>query len=202
LCATVCCSVLLCATVCCSVLLCATVCCSVLLCATVCCSMLLCATVCCSVLLCATVCCSVLLCAALCMHVTGICALTHTKANVLFSKQTHTCHDSFTCVVHICAMTHLPVAYICAKAHTRWQTRWFVLKEDTHVPWLIHMSCTYMCHDSFTCDVHICAMTHLHVMYIYVPWLTAQEWRNRTLVGHDPLMCSKMYFTKTTWVQW
>jgi len=150
-----------------------------------------CVAVCCSVLLCATVCCRVLLCAAMCMHVTGICTLTHTKANVLFSKKTHTCHDSFTYDVHTCAMTHL---YL-------WRT--------------------HMCHDSFTCDLHTCAMTHLylwrtnelrhtvanavlrstrrhtcamihlHVMYIYVPWLTAQdiyvpwltsqEWRNRTL---------------------
>ena len=34
-----------------------------------------------------------------------------------------------------------------------------------------------------------------HVMY------TAQEWRNRTLVGHEPLICSAMCFTKTETVQ-
>jgi len=30
---------------------------------------------------------------------------------------------------------------------------------------------------------------------------TAQEWRNRSLVGHEPWMCNKMCFTKTEWVQ-
>jgi len=30
----------------------------------------------------------------------------------------------------------------------------------------------------------------------------AQEWRNRTFVGHEPLICSKMCLTKTELVQW
>ena len=29
----------------------------------------------------------------------------------------------------------------------------------------------------------------------------AQEWKNRTLVGHKPLICNKMCFTKTELVQ-
>jgi len=32
--------------------------------------------------------------------------------------------------------------------------------------------------------------------------LSAQGWRNRTLVGHEPLRCSKMCFTKPELVQW
>ena len=31
-------------------------------------------------------------------------------------------------------------------------------------------------------------------LYIYI---SAQEWTNRTLISHEPLICSKMCFTKT-----
>jgi len=33
------------------------------------------------------------------------------------------------------------------------------------------------------------------------PTLPAQEWTNRTLIGHEPLICSKMCFAKTELVQ-
>ena len=43
----------------------------------------------------------------------------------------------------------------------------------------------------------LCA-THTYVyMYMYHEDISAQEWRNRTLVGHEPLMCGKMCVTKT-----
>ena len=32
-------------------------------------------------------------------------------------------------------------------------------------------------------------------------WTRPQEWRNRTLVGHEPLICRKMCFTKAELVQ-
>jgi len=32
-------------------------------------------------------------------------------------------------------------------------------------------------------------------------YVSAQEWTNRTVNGHEPLICSKMYFTKTELVQ-
>ena len=35
----------------------------------------------------------------------------------------------------------------------------------------------------------------------HIGYSTAQEWRNCTLVGNEPLVCSKMYFSKTELVQ-
>jgi len=35
----------------------------------------------------------------------------------------------------------------------------------------------------------------------HIGYSTAQEWRNCTLVGHEPLVCSKMFFSTTELVQ-
>ena len=32
-------------------------------------------------------------------------------------------------------------------------------------------------------------------------YAAAQEWTNRAVIGHEPLICSTMYFTKTELVQ-
>ena len=41
------------------------------------------------------------------------------------------------------------------------------------------------------------ATPHTHPLLM----LPAQEWTNRTVIGHEPLICSKMCFTKTELVQ-
>jgi len=66
------------------------------------------------------------------------------------------------------------------------------------------ISSTYMC-----ILIHVCVCTCM-CMYMYIfhihdaclmSMYAAQEWRNRTLVGHEPWMCSKISSTKTEWVQ-
>jgi len=40
-------------------------------------------------------------------------------------------------------------------------------------------------------------MSHFRMNHL----ITAQEWTNSTLIGHEPLLCSKMCFAKTELVQ-
>ena len=44
------------------------------------------------------------------------------------------------------------------------------------------------------------SLSHTHSFSFHLTFslsLSAQEWRNRTVVGHEPLICNKMCFSKT-----
>ena len=54
-------------------------------------------------------------------------------------------------------------------------------------------------------DIYICICIDIYMYtnmykYIYI-YISAQGWSNRSLIGHEPLICSKMCFTKTELVQ-
>ena len=84
------------------------------------------------------------------------------------------------------------VCYMCIYIYIYisiwWVTRDTRVTNDNMFSTLVRDSCV------------TCAYIHL---YISIWWVTraAQECTNRTLISHEPLICSKMCFTKTESVQ-
>ena len=57
--------------------------------------------------------------------------------------------------------------------------------------------CMYIYTEICLC-IYICISIYIYInIYIY----SANEWKNLTLVGHEPLICSQISFTKTELVQ-
>jgi len=67
-----------------------------------------------------------------------------------------------------------------------------------------HKHLFHMCVTSLICMFHMC-VTHTCVIHIRITHVshTAQGWTNRTrtLISHEPVICSQMCFTKTESVQ-